>query len=657
MRKLVFFVFFVFSFACSLQKKLDKGKYQAIIQKLGKNSAKNSANENWMVAEAYRKANQIQEATPFYQQYLSQSQENEIANIHLSNALKANEKYAEAKQVLDKYLSYSKNDSIKKRASKEIENLKLLTDLKENPSFYTVKNLEDLNTKEAEYSPVYRNGSLYFVSNRNEERIYQTTGTPFSSIYHVKTKGAKVKMESLLKLPSEINSPNTNDGSLTLFPDASAIIFAKGNTGKSNDFSEVNLFFARFRNGSWSKAVSLGTNLPESWDSSPALSPDGKTLYFASNRAGGYGGTDIYSAKMNRRGLWVDVRNLGPSINTSGNEAFPFVSRDGSLYFASDGHPGFGRLDIFKATRSKGEVTVVNLGKPMNSPADDFGLNEFNFTRGFFSSNRKGGKGDDDIYTYVNNDHNLKIVNYYLTVTTVTTDDSGSEIILPNTKISMKTKGNELVDEAFTASNGKFKFRVYPEENYDLIGEKIDYFTTRKAFTTEGKTVDKTKLKEVETNIEFETKIMMERIVLEKTILLNNIYYDLDKANIRADARPILDSLTQIMRDNPEIYIELGSHTDSRSDDNYNLDLSQRRAQSAVRYIIDQGIKSSRITARGYGESQLLIKEAKTEEEHQQNRRTEFKVLKYSPTYKEETPPVKTGEKDEYDRFFTDDEE
>lgn len=332
---------------------------------------------------------------------------------------------------------------------------------------------------------------------------------------------------------------------------------------------------------------------------------------------------------------------------------FPFVSTDGSLYFSSTGHPGFGHLDIFRAVREAGQVTVENLGKPMNSHADDFGYHEFNVTRGFITSNRKGGKGDDDIYTFINDDPDLRIVNYFLTGTTVTTDDGGNEIILPNTKISLTADNGDVIDEAFTGSDGTFSFRVFTEENYDLIGEKTDYFTTRKDFSTIGKTVDKSTLTELITNVNFETKIMMDRIVIEKAIVLNNIYYDLDKSDIRPDAAKVLDSLVLIMNDNPEIYIELGSHTDDRADDPYNLGLSQRRAQSAVRYIIEQGIVANRITAKGYGESQLLIKNAQTEEDHQINRRTEFKVLSYNPKDREENLPS-GEEKDEYDRFFQD---
>jgi outer membrane protein OmpA-like peptidoglycan-associated protein len=234
---------------------------------------------------------------------------------------------------------------------------------------------------------------------------------------------------------------------------------------------------------------------------------------------------------------------------------------------------------------------------------------------------------------------------------TVTKDDGGSEIILPNTKVALHAENGEVVGESFTGEDGAFKFRVYTEENYNIIGEKTDYFTTRINFSTVGKSVDRSTLAEFITNVTFESKIPMERIVLEKSMVLNNIYYDLDKADIRPDAAIVLDSLVGLMNDNPEIYVELGSHTDARAEDVYNMNLSIRRARSAVQYMIKNGVSPERITAKGYGETQLIVKNAQMEEEHQKNRRTEFKVLRYNPAENEDHLPS-DQEFDEYDRFF-----
>jgi len=653
MKRYIALIPVVILLSCSIEKSMSNAEFDAVINKLGSNPSKNSTEENIMVGDAYRQSNRIVEAIPFYQEALKKGTSEEVLNVYVAQGLKVEQRYNEARKVLNGYLPRSTSEKARELAQKELDNLDKIDALEKDSSYYRVKNLRDINTPKAEYSPVYSNKFLYFTTNRDGGKIYRTTGTPFTDIYKVATKGANVNLSTLKALDPIINHFDTNEGSVAISPDGSSMIFAKGNDGKANGYSEVNLFFTRFRNGQWSTPAPLSINEGDSWDSTPTFSPDGTSLYFSSTRPGGFGGADLYVAKVNRRGRWVDVRNLGPEINTVGDEVFPFVSEDGSLYFSSDGHPGFGKLDLFQAIRESGKITVTNLGKPMNSSADDFSLFQFNLSRGFFSSNRNGGAGDDDIYTFINDDPDLKIVNYFLTGVTVTTDDAGEEIILPNTKVRLTADNGDVLDESFTGGDGRFNFRVYPEEHYDLISEKTDYFTVRKDFSTIGKSVDKTTLTEEITNITFETKIMMDPIVLEKAIVLENIYYDLDKANIREDAALVLDSLVQIMNDNPEIYIELGSHTDARAPDDYNMNLSWRRARSAVSYIINEGIKTERITARGYGETQLIVKNAQTEEQHQRNRRTEFKVLRYNPQERnDDSPPDEPV--DEYDRFFQD---
>ncbi|MFY0598272.1 MAG: PD40 domain-containing protein [Cyclobacteriaceae bacterium] len=641
--------------ACSqkvAQTSFDKGEFDRAIALYKKGMDENDPERNFQIAEAYRKSNRLKEAARYYAAAEKNNSSEPSLYYYYARSLKANEQYDEAETLLNDYIAKPSGDRrFKELAQFELENLGHLEIIDDKKNYYRIKNLEALNTPRAEYSPVYKDGLLYFTSNRDGDRIYIATGTPFTHIYSVATKGANVDINTLKKLPSSINHEDTNEGSVAISADGTSIIFAKGNNGKATGNTEVNLYFTRFRNGQWSEPRPLSLNDHESWDSTPSLSPDGGTLYFSSNRAGGYGGADLYSAKLNRRGRWVDIKNLGSHINTPGYEAFPFVSEDGRLYFSSDGHAGFGGLDLFVATRERGSVHVENLGQPMNSHSDDFGLYQFNLTRGFFTSNRPKGKGDDDIYTFVNDDPDLKIVNYFLEGVTMTTDDGGEEIILPNTKVTLRADDGEIVEEAFTGEDGSFKFRVYTEEHYNIVSEKVDYFTSRTDFSTIGKSVDRSSLKDFITNVTFESKIMMERIVIEKALVLNNIYYDLDKANIRPDAAIVLDSLIGVMNDNPEIYVELGSHTDARADAAYNLDLSKRRAKSAVQYMIQNGVAPARITAKGYGKSVLLVKDAVTEEDHQKNRRTEFKVLRYDPSENEDYVPI-NQEQDEYDRFF-----
>lgn len=621
-------------------KKIKYGEYEYSIEYYNKAIAKNykPGEANFKIGESYRLSNRLKEAEPYYQASIENGYDDEQVYYYYGLALKANEKYEKAKEELETYLTSSNDEKIAEFAQTEIDNLIKLNEIVNKKNFYRVKNLEKINTQAAEYSPVYLNGELYFTSSRFGGKIYKATGTSFTNLYKVKTKGARVEIGTISSLGDLINSPNTNDGCIAFSPDGQTMIYAKGNSGRKKGSEDVDLYISRFRRGAWSAPTLMRISNGKAWDSTPSFSKDGRTLYFSSTRRGTLGGTDLYMATKNRRGRWSNVRNLGPKINTTGNEMFPFQSSDGSIYFASNGHAGLGGLDILVARREEGKMVVENTGAPINSSSDDFGIFLFTPDKGFFTSNREGGQGDDDIYTFINNDPNLKIVNYYLTGTTHTNDEDGNEILLPNTTVLLYGADDELLNEALTGRDGKFLFRVYPEEEYKLLGEKPDFFTSRASFSTVGKKIPKDKLTKLETNKVFKTKIVLDQIVLDKSIVLENIYYDLDKADIRADAALELDKMVTILTDNPGIKIELSSHTDSRQTAAYNDDLSKRRAQSAVSYIISKGIETERITARGYGESQLIIsddeinnlptEEAK-EAAHQRNRRTEFKVIEY----------------------------
>ena len=645
----LFYLIIILNFSCvttkTALKDFNNAEYFDAANKFEKSLKDGDAKNSFLLAESLRKSNRLWQAGDFYSNAINYGIKNEIAYYYLVLSLKANNKYDEADSVISNYLVNAKDQSVIKLINKEsvyINNLRNYPDT----SYYRVKNLTAINTKYAEYSPSFSNDKLFFVSNRKSEKIYKGTGTPFTDLYEVKTRGANVDINSLKKLEDNINQEKVNEGSITFSSDGTYMIFAKGNNGKSSGRNNVDLYWSRFRRGGWTNPRLLNVNTSRSWDSTPFLSKDGKTLYFASNRSKGYGGTDIYKANVNRRGRWINIQNLGPEINTPGNELFPSVTEDGRLYFSSDNHEGFGGLDIFVASRRGGKITIKNPGKPLNSSGDDFGVNPYNPTRGFFTSNRDGGSGDDDIYTFVNNDPNLKIVNYTLKGTTLTPKNDNMDLsILGNSVVKLVDTSGQIIDETFTDENGTFAFTVYGDENYILIGEKENYFSTRGEFTTIGKELDKSTLKDFITNVEFEKNLILDRIVVNKSIVLDNIYYDLDKADIREDAALELDKLVVILRDNPNISIELSSHTDDRASVEYNQDLSQRRAESAVYYILSKGITENRIIAKGYGESQLIIANAKSEDEHQINRRTEFKVTSYEFI-------DSSGSEDEEEKFF-----
>ncbi|MGK7389188.1 MAG: OmpA family protein [Candidatus Cyclobacteriaceae bacterium M2_1C_046] len=643
MKKLLFLLIPVILLSCSAEKKAQKayenGKYQEVIDRYSKLAKKEPANpENYYyIAKSYLLSNRPQESVPYYEEAINKGMRGDTILLAYSYALKTVGNYEMSRKQLEHLTNKSNDDKILALANDALLDLNRLENLKEKQSYFRVKNLEEINTDAAEYSPVYNDGFLYFTSNRTSNKIYEATGTPFTDIYRVKTQGANVDTLSVEALDKKlINDPIINEGSVTFTPDGRTMIYAKGNSGKKKGTADVNLYITRYRNGEWSEPRMLNINHPGYWDSSPAFSRNGRTLYFASNRPGGLGGTDIYQATMDARGRFRDVRNLGSEINTPGNEMFPYISDDGHMYFSSDGHPGFGALDIFVAKRVNGQTSIENMGEPVNSNADDFGIYMFKADRGFFTSNRAEGKGDDDIYTFVNQDPDLKIVNYFLEGITMTKEDNGDLTVLPRVQVKLLDYKDEVLDETITEEDGKFRFRVYEHENYRLVGEKMgdteNYFVTRVPFTTVGRAADRDTLTQLVTDISYDTLVVLEKIEKNKVFVLENIYYDFNKYDIRPDAAQELDKLVTILEDNPHIKIELSSHTDSVDTERYNQMLSQKRAESAVEYIVDQGIDKSRLIAKGYGESFPIAPNTNPDgtdnpEGRAKNRRTEFKII------------------------------
>lgn len=649
--------------ACSLEKKANKafklGKYQNTIDLYKKQLDRNPGNNkaNYFVAESYRLSNRTKDAEAYYAKAGGRGIDKDSVKFYYAQSLKANGKYEEAKKELRDLTASTENVPLKDRAKAELNGIDYLAQLNEKKSYYRVKNLELVNTPASEYSPAFLNNELYFTSSRGQDKIYEATGTPFTDIYKVASRGANVDIATIAPLAEGINSQNINDGCITFSPDGKIMVFAKGNSAKRKSGEDVDLYISRFRNNIWTEPVPAGgLNTPEHWDSSPAFSTDGRTLYFASNRPKGYGGTDIYSAVMDSRGRFSKIKNLGPEINTPGDELFPYVAEDAKLYFASDGHPGYGGLDLFVVKRQNGKTAIENLGQPVNSNGDDFALFLFRPDRGFFASNREGGKGDDDIYTFINEDPDLKVVNYYLQGITYTPDKEGKLQVLPNTKVSLLDEKGDLMQDFTTGTDGKFLFRVYENENYNLIGETDGYLVKREGYSTKGKSVDPSTLKELLTNITLDTMLVLDKIEINKIFILDNIYYNFARAEIRPDAAKELDKLVQLLVDNPEIKIELSSHTDSVDTESYNLDLSQRRAESAVRYLEQHGISPDRLVAKGYGESKPIARNTNPDGTdnpvgRQKNRRTEFKIL----GVKAITKPVEGEETDEDDKFFRSD--
>lgn len=662
MRYFLFIGLLFVALSCSTEKKamkaFNKGEFQNAIGLFQKTLTKNPGRANYFIAESYRQSNRIKESELFYANAKGAGIDRDTVKFYYAQALKANGKYNDAIALLNDLAENAEDDKLKRLANAQISGLKDLESLRQQKSYYRVRNLEAVNTQSSEYSPAFLNNELYFTSNRGSGKIYEAEGKPFSNLYKVASRGANVDINTLAPLSSAVNTEGVNDGCVTFSPDGKIMVFAKGNTGKKKGAEDVDLYIARFRNGEWTAAqpISGSVNTPRYWESTPAFSPDGRTLYFSSSRPGGQGGLDIYSARMDARGRFSQVRNLGAEVNTPGDESFPHMSEDGKLYFASDGHAGFGMLDIFVMNRVNGRNVVQNLGEPVNSNGDDFSIFLFKPDRGFFCSNRSDGKGDDDLYTFINEDPNLRVVNYYLQGITYTPDKDGKLQVLPNTKVSLLDNKRESMTDYVTGTDGKFLFRVYPNEDYELFGELEGYLTKRQPYTTKGKSVDPATLKELITNITLDTIVVLDRIELNKIFVLDNIYFEFDQSDITQQASIELNKLVDILIDNPEIKIEMGSHTDSVGTNDYNIQLSQRRAESTVRYLINKGIAAERLTAKGYGETKPVARNTNPDGTDNpagraRNRRTEFKILEIGEIVRSVTEEAEFDE----DKYFKND--
>ncbi len=612
------------------QNQFSAGEYQLAISTFSQVLEKEPENReaNFYVAESYRLSNRVEKAAPYYEQLLEH--EETFENYYYKGkSLKDQGKYEEAKTAFSESKKWTNDDQLHRLADKEINNLQVLEDIEPVWPNHKLENYELLNTSGIDYAPVMNENYLYFTSSRGAGGVYPATGQGYTQIYRARAEGIKVDVQNVQPLPEFRNEPGLNQGAIAISPDGNTIVYARGNTASRKDLPEVSLFASYFRGGGFTEPIYMAANEePNYWNSTPAFSPDGETLYFASNRPGGYGGIDLYKATKLANGDFGNVQNLGPEINTAGNEMFPRPMSNGEFYFASDGHPGYGKLDIFVAKEENGKTVVKNLGPNINSVADDFGIFFTDYPKeGFITSNREGGKGDDDIYFFQDFTPKPKVLNVFLNVTTKGRTEDGDEEPLPQTRVALYDENNQTIDGNFSNQNGRLRFQLEADETFTLIASKNGYFSKSIPYSTKGKTPSQEELIQDVTNVVLDTTIVLEKLELEKAIVLENIYYDLDKADIRPDAAEELDKLVQILKDNPQIRIELSSHTDARASDAYNDRLSQQRAESAVEYIVSQGIDADRLEAKGYGKRQLIIEDAQTEEEHQVNRRTEFKVI------------------------------
>jgi outer membrane protein OmpA-like peptidoglycan-associated protein len=502
---------------------------------------------------------------------------------------------------------------------------------------YQIKNAS-INSELADFAPMYYRNGIIFASELNgtgkdnwEQRKAPHLDLFFSAIL--------TDDPAILGSPEKLSVINTglHEGTSTTNADFSQMFFTANYSNSTDGINKLRILGSASNGGTWSKPSDFPYNNPNYSLGHPSLTPDGKTLFFVSDMPGTIGGTDIYVSHLSNSG-WSRPENLGPAINTESNEMFPFIATDGTLYFASNGHSSMGGLDIFTSTQQGSSWTKAQaLPTPINSVADDFSLiiNADN-TQGYFSSNRSGGKGVDDIYSFTTAAVKPAIISC-IVKGKIFEKDSGAPVVNALVKLIETRTGSTEV--ATTDNNGMYSFAVNSSEDYTIYVTKRNYFTEVRSFTTKGKDCKSP----LEQNIPLD--ISISRIPDEPISIIsgggssrpdlplptiNNIYYDFDKDDIRLDAQVELDKIVKFMKDNPDVKIELLSHTDARGKEDYNLALSERRAQSAMNYIISKGIPPSQITAKGMGESKIINKCKNnvncTDAEHEQNRRTEFVI-------------------------------
>ncbi|HEY8401041.1 MAG TPA: OmpA family protein [Cytophagaceae bacterium] len=631
------FLALIFVAACSpkFSKYYKKGmysfqqaEYQFAIEHFqqAKSLGANQAETNYYIAESYRRSNRIHESEPYYKGAIDAKTNEEDAYFYYAYALKANGNYEGASEQFNNYIKIGTNFDMINRAKNELENLKILNSIVEKKAYYKISNIDKLNTGEAEYAPFLYGNKLYFTTSRGAEKIHAANGTGFTDIYEFIFDGIEHFSGQAKRLPDIINTEDAHEASPIFTKDGKTMIFSRGNNGTKKGAKDVDIFSSTLLpDGTWSEPKLLAINDPNSWDSCPALSADEKTLYFASNRESGLGGVDIYKATKGPDGEWGNVVNLGTPINTRGNDMFPYENAEGTFFFSSDGHPSLGALDLFVVKKENGKITVENLGKPINTSYDDFAIFYKDSITGYFSSNRPDGKGDDDIYEFID-ESKIRMARYFIDGTTFG-KDKDHEYVLEGVLVKLINEKGDTLTAINSGEEGKFKYEVDPETRYTIIASKDGYLTQQYEFNTIGKKVPYSELQPGENLFDIPFKgIILPIKEVGVTIVIDNIYYDFDKWDIRPDAAIELYKIVELLNNNPDIKIELSSHTDERGSANYNRNLSQKRAQSAVNYIISKGIDKDRLTAKGYGEDKPIVKNAQTEEDHARNRRTEFTI-------------------------------
>lgn len=607
--------------------------YRKVYNKLTKREDRPLRGEvAYKMATCHRRLNQSAQASSAYQNAIRYGYSDSLVYYYLGRSLQAEGKYAKAIEAYLTFLDYSPDDALAKEG---MRGCNLALQQKNKPkSRYVVKNAKLFNSRRADFAPMYldKNFDQLFLTSTNEKAMGETkseiTGMKKGDIY-VSRKNERGEWQRPEPVEGELNS-DMDEGIVSFTPDGQTMYLTKARRSPTANTS-VEIYTSRRSDATWSAPQKYEITADTiSAVGHPAVSPDGKQLYFASDMPGGYGGKDIWRVVIGER--IGTLENLGPQINTPGDEVFPYMRADSLLYFSSDGHPGFGGLDLFKATlNSTGDRwSVENLGLPLNSQGDDFGITFGPGESGFLSSNRGDRRGYDHIYSFELPELKVTISGWVM--------DKDEEPV-PNAVI--RIVGDDGSNQKMVArDDGSFSFNLERGVKYVMMAGAKGYLNVKQEFESDS----------AEEDAEYGVDFILASI--SKPQVVENIFYDFDKATLRPESKQSLDEMVQMLRDNPNVTIEMGSHTDRHGTDAYNEDLSDRRAKSVVDYLIDAGIAADRLKWQGYGETRpktvtkrinreypqfpegtvlneefvLTLSEADQEAADQINRRTEFQV-------------------------------
>lgn len=573
------------------QVSFDIGEHYNAIEKYrkayrGQKLSAEKAEITFKIAESYYKLSDFAKAAIWYKNAIKRNYDDPMCMLHYADCLRATQKYDEAITWYQTYLGVKPDDQYAKNG---LEASKVVNEWLENPGRYLVNPVKELNSKNNDFSPVFvggRDNEIIFTSTRETvtgKRTSNITGTRYADLFTSKFGIQKQKWEKPVLLEENLLINTLNDeGAATLSSRGDQMIFTRARFDKTKDLG-TELYSANQSRGEWSEPILIELVGDSIIAAHPSLSDDGTLLYFVSDRIGGYGGKDIWVAKDKGGGAFDTPENLGPEINTPGDEMFPFVRENGDLYFSSNYHPGIGGLDIFKAVKDeKGKWIIQNMKTPVNSPGDDFGMAfiKGEVEKGLFSSNRKGSRSDD-------------IYSFYLPpkIFNATGEVFNKET---NQKIDgamIRIIGTDGTNLKMRADGGRFQYKLKPETEYVFAAFRDGFLNDKARTSTIG----------LEDSKEFRFEFKLSPT--DAPIKVNNINYAFGSFEITEESKVALDSLVQLLVLNPTIKIELMAHTDHIGSEQFNSELSQKRAQSVVDYLISKRITPGRLVAKGYGET------------------------------------------------------